>query len=361
MRINMMIAFLICVVLSVALSGHSDNSEQTITEAEFEVVEIGKGADPKWSPDGSKISFLYNGWMHLTSADGKGEIQKLFEIPKTAYRYYWLDSTEFLFQETEHLREKDGRLLEIINRLRAVSFDGTSRTIVETKQDLNSPFFFSDLVFMPDGTVGYYQIPPGKRIFETELAVFKVIKQGRLPADSALKQMRAIEYDLSKTGEYIDRSIWLESADRTIRKKVVQCNYCTFPKLSPDGTKILVFCGSRCSACIVDLDGNINCVGKEVQINRSDSTEWCMFPPVPKWSPDSKKIAYGYAKSKAISEHDFEILESDIYIEKLDGTGRTKVTTTPNITETGPVWSPDGKMIACETYNSNTIYVFRLK
>ena len=360
MRTRSLIIGLCCLFILGSVLSMSGKSQKPLEEADFEVIEIGTGADPQWSPDGTNISFLYKGWLYLANADGEGEIQKLFEIPKTAYRYHWLDTTEFLFQETEQLREEDGRLLEITNRLRGVSLDGTKRTVVECKQDLTSPFFFSDPIFLPDGTVGYYQIPPGKRIFETESAVFNVIKQGKLPADSALKQMRAVEYDLSKTGEYVDRSIWLESADRTIRKKVAQCNYCSFPDLSPDGTKILVFCGSRCSACIVELDGNITCVGKETQINRSDSTEWIMFPPVPKWSPDSKKIAYSYAKSKILSEHDFEIVESDIYIENLDGTGRIQITDTPDEIETGPVWSPDGTKIACGSHSSAKIFVIKL-
>jgi hypothetical protein len=361
MRNKNLLVGLLCLLISVVVLSMSTKSQKPLEQADFEVIEIGTGADPQWSLDGEKISFLRDGWMCLANADGEGEIQKLFEIPKTAYRYHWLDSTEFLFQETEQLREEDGRLLEITNRLRGISLDGTKRVIVEGKQDLNSPFFFSAPVFMPDGTVGYYQIPPGKRIFETELAVFKVIKQGRLPADSALKQMRAVEYDRSKTGEYLDRSIWLESVDRTIRKKVAQCNYCSFPELSPDGKKILVFCGARCASCILDLTGNITCVGKEDQVNRSDSAEWGMFPPVPKWSPDSKKIAYSYAKSKILSEHDFEIVESDIYIENIDGTARIQVTNTSTEAETGPVWSPDGTKIACTTHKTSKILVIKLK
>lgn len=361
MRTKSLTIGLLCLFVLSSVLSMSGKSQKPLEEADFEVIEIGTGADPQWSPDGKKISFLFEGRMHLANTDGEGEIQKLFEIPKTAYRYHWLDSTEFLFQETEQLREEDGRLLEITNRLTAVSLDGTSRTIVESKQDLTSPFVFSAPIFLPDGTVGYYQVPPGKRLFETESAVFNVIKEGKLPADSALKQRRAVEYDLSKTGDYLDKSIWLESADRTMRTKIAQCNYCSFPVLSPDGTRILVFCGSRCSACILDLNGNITCVGKEDQINRSDSTEWCMFPPVPKWSPDSKKIAYSYAKSKILSEHNFEIVESDIYIENLDATERIRVTRTLGETETGPVWSPEGTRIACTTHKDSKILIIKLK
>ncbi len=357
---NLIIGLVFLMILVVVVS-MSTKSQKPVEPADFEVIEIGTGADPKWSPDGTKLAFIYKDTICLANADGTGEIKKLFEMPKTAYRYHWLDSTEFLFQERDYVRDKEGKLLYIIDRLTAMTLNGTKKTIVESKKDWTSPFVISAPIFLPDGMVGYYQLPPGKKIFETESAVFKVVKQGRLPADSALKQVRAVEYDRSKTGEYLDRSIWLESADRTIRRKVAQCNYCSFPELSPDGTKILVFCGSKCSACIVSLDGKIACVGKERQIKRSDSTEWCMFPPVPKWSPDSKKIAYSYAKSKILSEYNFEIVESDIYIENLDGTERIQVTHTPDKAETGPVWSSDGTKIACATHKTSKIYIIKLK
>lgn len=351
MRTNITIAFLLCVVLSVALSGYSDNSEQTITEAEFEVVEIGKGADPKWSPDGSKISFLYNGWMYLTSADGKGEIQKLFEIPKTAYRYHWLDSTEFLFQETEQLREEDGRLLEITNRLKGVSLDGTKRIIVESKQDLNSPFFFSAPVFMPDGTVGYFRFPPGES-WVSESAVFKVIRRGKLPPDSALKQMRAI---VIRTGRTMSGDIWIESLDKSIKKRITTEELRTFVELSPDGRKILsaLYC--------IDLEGNRICVG-EKGIDTADISHSSIGTPQAKWSPDSRKIAYMRLTARILDwdGQDIEHIKGEIHIANADGSG-IQVIDIPDVVELNPVWSPDGKMIACQTYNADKILIFRLK
>jgi len=290
----------------------------------------------------------------------------LFEIPKTAYRYYWLDSTEFLFQERELVRENEkGRLLYTIDRLTAIALNGKKRLIVKVIREPNrsAPFHISAPVFLPDGTVGYHEIPPGKRIWETENTVFKVIKQGKLPPDSALKQMRTVEYDRSVL-LHPDRSIWLESADRTIRRKVAQCNYCSFPKLSPDGTKILVMCGGKCAACVLDLDGNEICVGKEDvrSVDPQDSTriEWGVYG-VPVWSPDGKKIAYTYVKSKSPSEHDVYIVGSDLYMENPDGTGRVQLTDTPDRAEGNPVWSPDGTKIVCDDFLNSKVYLIKLK
>ncbi|MGB2990550.1 MAG: hypothetical protein WBC98_11400, partial [Candidatus Zixiibacteriota bacterium] len=149
MRTEILIIGLLCLFVLGSFVSTTGKSQEPVEQPDFEIIEIGTGADPQWSPDGQKISFLSEGCMYLANADGEGDIQKLFEIPKAAYRYHWLDSAEFLFQETEQLREEDGRLLEITNRLTGVSLDGTKRLIVEGKQDLDSPFFFSAPLFIP--------------------------------------------------------------------------------------------------------------------------------------------------------------------------------------------------------------------
>ena len=367
---NLLIGLACFLILIVALSMSikSQNAEET---PKFEIIDIGTGIDPKWSPDGTKIAFRYGlywrrgSWMCLANADGTGEIQRLFEIPKTAYRYYWLDSTEFLFQERELVRENEkGRLLYTIDRLTAIALNGKKRLIVKVIREPNrsAPFHISAPIFLPDGTVGYYEVPPGKRIWETENRVFRVIKQGRLSPDSALKQIMAFEHDLS-VPLHIDRSIWLESVDGSIKKKISSCDHCSFPKLSPDGTKIIVACGGKCPVCVMDLNGNETCVGKESinPVNPLDTAfvRGCV-DGLPTWSPDGKKIAYGYVRYKSISEHDVKAVGSEVYVENPDGANRTKIII-PDEAETGPVWSPDGSMIACTGYHSARIYVVKLK
>jgi Tol biopolymer transport system component len=362
---NLIIGFL-CFFILIVLFSITTKSQKPEENPKFEVIEIGTGGDPHWSPDGTQLAFIYKDTICLANADGTGEIKKLFEMPKTAYRYYWLDSTEFLFQERELVRENEkGRLLYTIDRITAITLNGQKKLIVKVIREPNrsAPFHISAPIFLPDGTVGYYEVPPGKRIWETENMVFKVIKQGKLYPDSAMKQMIAFEHDLS-VPLHIDRSIWLESVDGSIKKKISSCDHCSFPKLSPDGTKIVVMCGGKCAACVLDLDGNEICVGKEDvrSIDSLDSAriEWGVYG-VPTWSPDSKKLAYSYVKSKSPSEHDVYVVGSDLYMENPDGTGRVQLTDTPDRAEGTPVWSPDGTKIACDDFLNSKVYVIRLK
>jgi Tol biopolymer transport system component len=65
----------------------------------------------------------------------------------------------------------------------------------------------------------------------------------------------------------------------------------------------------------------------------------------PFWSPDGKKIAFGYAASAGQLP--------DIYVANVDGTGLVNVTNTPLIDEEFASWSPDGTRLAFIGENQN--------
>jgi hypothetical protein len=339
----------------------------------FEMIEIGKGADPHWSPDGTKLAFVYHGDLCVANANGEGEPQKIEELPENAEGFAWLDSNEFLVWGRDYGREEGG-MLNKSNWIEAINKNGEKRSIARDRESAKTikPHevpLISGLTILNDGTIGYWETPVG---VEDEWVktnkVFRIIKQGKLPPDSAIKQLMAVWHDTgiySKGKQvYPERGIWLESVDGTINKKISSCDHCSFPVLSPDGTKILVVCGGKCPTCVLDLMGNEICVGKP-PVNPVDPRDTIFVrenvDPVPIWSPDGKKIAYGYHRYRSVSEDDIEELGSDIYIENSDGNGRIQVTDTPDITEAGPVWSPDGSRIACTDRNTAKIYVIKLK
>jgi Tol biopolymer transport system component len=51
----------------------------------------------------------------------------------------------------------------------------------------------------------------------------------------------------------------------------------------------------------------------------------------PAWSPDGAKIAFVYQEQQST--------QSDLYVIGIDGTGRSRLTST-EVTETDPAWQP---------------------
>ncbi len=72
----------------------------------------------------------------------------------------------------------------------------------------------------------------------------------------------------------------------------------------------------------------------------------------PKWSPDNKHIVYMITKDDG-----YQILSSDIYSIKNDGTEKTNLTNTIDQIEMNPDWSPDGKKIAFDVPSEGSIYI----
>jgi hypothetical protein len=339
----------------------------------FEMIEIGTGADPHWSPDGSKLAYVYMGSLFVADPDSVGKPQKIAELPQTASGFAWLDSNEFIVWGGEYWREEGvrhkGNWIQVITRdgkMRPVARDSSSARPTKPR---DVPLI-SGLTILNDGTVGYWETPVGQEVewWTNKNKIFRIIKPGKLPPDSAVKQLSAVWHHggIYSKGKQVfeEPGIWLESIDGTVNKKVSSCNHCSFPKLSPDGTKILVMCGAKCGFCVLNLEGTEICVGKE-SINPVDPMDTTFVrgsvDPIPVWSLDGKKLAYAYLRYRSVSEHDIEELGSDIYIENPDGSGRIQVTDTPDIAEAGPVWSPDGSRIACTDRHTAKIYVMKLK
>ncbi|MCP4727464.1 MAG: hypothetical protein GY863_20670 [bacterium] len=71
-----------------------------------------------------------------------------------------------------------------------------------------------------------------------------------------------------------------------------------------------------------------------------------------KWSPDDKYIIYAVTKDDG-----HRILESDLFIMRNDGTNVTQLTSTSDLWEALPSFSPDGKKIAFTCYKTNSVYM----
>ena len=321
----------------------------------YDIIEIGQGRSPRFSPDSKKIAFLCEGWLCVRNSDGTGSINKI--MPMEALDFEWLSDSTIIYWNQEGYGTS-----RITRNMGIVSLSGEQKKAISEPEGMR----LEPPLFLPDGTIGYYKhsLDEGKKSFV-------VIREGILPADSALKQLiPRIEFE---TPHVMYGDIWWVSIDGTYKRWLTFNKRFEFPTLSPDGKKILAakspngdpYLGG--GPYVVDLKGQDIYIGDpDKKIPMLDSNgepvkgRWASEASVAyfaRWSPDGSKVVYMYQRTAMYVE---DIEASDLVIKNADGTERFQIET-PNIMEIYPVWSPKGNMIACETYNANTIYIFRLK
>jgi Tol biopolymer transport system component len=128
------------------------------------------------------------------------------------------------------------------------------------------------------------------------------------------------------------------NGEKKILAPLGEGNY-IWPSVSPDNQK-LVFTFAGRGTYVSDLDGNVIS-----NLGKADA---------PQWSPDSKRIMY-----MADIDDGHKVINSEIYVIDADGTNKVQITNTVDIHEMYPVWSPDGKKAAFNSYDGK-IYLAEL-
>ena len=319
----------------------------------YDIIEIGQGSTPRFSPYSKKIAFISGGWLCVRSSDGTGNIDKI--APMEAIDFQWMSDSSIIYWNQEgYGTSKLSRDIGIVN------LKGEKKPAITEPEGTQ----MEPPMILPDGTIGYYKhtLSDGKQSFV-------VIKQGSLPPDSALKQL--IPRIKFETTYVMYGDIWLVSLDGSYKRWVTFNKRFGFPEMSPDGKKILAtkipgkdpYEGN--GPFIIDLEGHeTNLSDPDLKIPVNDTTgnsdrKWIYTSDGldAKFSPDGSKVVYMYGAMDTKRE---DIVAFDLAIKNVDGSGRFQIET-PDVMETNPVWSPDGKMIACQTYNINKILVFKLK
>lgn len=337
MRTKNLILGLACLFVLMVVLSMSTKSQKPGQQPEFEVIEIGTGGSPRWSPDGTRLAFMSGGWLCVANADGKGETKKVAKIGINSLD--WMSDSVLVFSENIPWTP-DGKSRGHKLAIRSVDMEGQIQTIREDSIIVvpKSEYltYASTPIVLRDGTVGYYEIheKPGG-----ETRIFRIIKEGSLKPGVALKQMQT-------AGE------GLESIDGTIKKKIPFDRKYYYLRLSPDGTKIIAH-HYGVGIAIIDTSGNA-IVDFYAQLPKVEPGKIADIVSA-NWSPNSKKIVYDLK----VESEDTTFLR-DIYIANFDGSGKVKIPDIPGELIGAPGWSPDGTRIVCIS-ESGKIYVIKLK
>ncbi len=326
-------------------------SDEKPISGPFQTIVIGYGYEPKWSPDGKKLSFVSSdGWITVVDIKNLKDSLKVVE-PKAIFAmplgYDWLDTLSFLLWGFESVDPERKSFRRETCAIYTYTLGQGKELVVRNNamyQNISTP------IFLPDGSVGFYKdiakqelVTKGNQtayqIQENPDKTFQFIKYGRLTPEEAGKQMQAVAKPVAGPSPW--GAVWVESVDGKISRKISKgdATY-LFPKLSPDGQKIL--CSSqRGEKVVFDLDGN-----QLAALDRGDFETW---------SPNSHMISFAVAKFD-----EYSLLSSDLFVEDWNGNNKIQITNTPDELETKHAWSPDSKMLACTYDNNRKIVVIKL-
>ena len=279
----------------------------------------GKGfMAPTWSPDGSMIAFTGTGYkgIWIINLQDKDVLQ-ITDETASGFGFKWSDDSQTILTRVAKY--------EGVRRYNAVkTFD-----VHTGKSNL-----LTDYRTMMPGLPGF--VPGDEKVFmfgRNKLEVFN----------------SQIEPRLNKTANISSKIVYIKDDKIAVEDLITSQTKIYEPvknrrvlnlQVSPDGSKMVFeIYGGDMYAMNDDGSGLID-LGKGYR---------------PKWSPDSRHVVYMITEDDGV-----EILSSDIYTIKIDGTEKTNLTNTKDIIEMNPAWSPDGNKIAFDVPAEGAIYIMNI-
>ena len=321
----------------------------------FETIQIGSGTQkfshPVWSPNGENLVFWGPGGIYVCKWDGSEQPRKIYDT--FGENLMWASDSELVYWQRKSWEEKqEGQKPKRMEKefVKIVTLSGIERVVREGNG-------FSGLLKLHDGTICFYE---GDAFYYGT----PIIVRGNKSGETDPSKLRTVVYHAPISDSRIkgpifeDNDIWIESLDRSFKKRLTVNNQYACPWLSPDGTKILVNKPPNSNLVILDTSGN-EIVDLKVGVYEVSPGFFAGVPSsTARWSPDSKKIVY---MLEIDNSKKGTVENLDLYIINADGGGRTQITNTPDELENDPEWSPDGSKIAWWSENTNKIFVVKLK
>jgi Tol biopolymer transport system component len=270
---------------------------------------------PVWSPDGSMIAFTGAGYkgIWIINLQNKDVLQVTGETA-SGFGFKWSDDSQIILTRVAKY--------EGVRRYNAVkTFD------VQTgKSNL-----LTDYRTMMPGLPDF--VPGDEKVFMYDRNKLEVVNSQIAPK-------------LNKTANISSRIVYLKNDKIAVEDLITGQTNIYEPvkdrrvlnlRVSPDGSKTVfeIYGGDM---YVMNYDGSgLTDLGKGFR---------------PEWSPDSRYVVYMITEDDGV-----EILSSDIYTIKIDGTEKTNLTNTKDVIEMNPDWSPDGKKIAFDIPAEGAIYI----
>jgi len=273
---------------------------------------------PRWSPDGKMIAMTSDNYRGLWVMNSHGHnLMQLSEDERVGYGFQWSsDSKEIACRITKIIKKHRLSAIKVIE----VS-NGLSRLITDYRSLLGIPTWADQdrqICFTVDDELQFNNSE-------------RQVRQKTEPADPdeiVLFQSygRIIITDLKQR----HKSILIDPDSRFLNTS-----------LSPNRKKVAVEMTNG-RIYVMNIDGtNIIDLG---------------YGSHPRWSPTGKQLVYYVSRDDG-----HRVVDSDLFITNISGTRRLQLTNTKERIEMNPDWSPDGKTIVFDEYDTGIIFQIKVE
>jgi hypothetical protein len=272
---------------------------------------VGVGAEAKWSPNETAIAFRRGDSLYVKSLSPDKPAKGIYYASVVSFE--WLDDSTIATYEKEYYPVEGGTTR--VQRIAKVPLNAPSIEIAKDSLNMNVPGArFTGFQRFSDGSIGYFD----------NMNIDNLPVRLSAPATNAANQADSSKLNLFlKTQPISWGKVWMCYGNNLNCRQVTHSeNYYDRPRLSPTLDKLT--CNSmRGDLVVFDTLGN-----ELANLGRTDCASW---------SPTGDRIVFCVTKEAGDPG---DIVASDIYITKWDGSDRRPIANTPDLVEIDPAFSP---------------------
>jgi TolB protein len=276
---------------------------------------------PTWSPDRTRIAFVYDFDLWVMDSDGQNRVRVSSTIRANTDPVWSSDGTVMAF-ETEELFpcEEEGQLCSLL-QIWTVRPDGTAlRKVTDGATPSWSPDG-TQIAFRDENQIHVVNADGSERrtLTDQPRGAFE-------PTWSPDGTRIAFESPVQRAQEVVE--IFIMNSDGSNPRTLTDGRGADMePLWSPDGRRI----------AFVTFDPSLEGTNHEVGVMNPDGSDRRILTnnpasdAEPTWSPDGQRIAFMRKGASAW----------DLYLVNVDGTGERNLTNAPEIMDDWPSWSPE--------------------